>query len=119
MGDRKSWIFTFGANHKHPATGESLLGCFIEVPGNAKTSRERMFESFGPNWAFQYRNREDAGVDRFSLKQLLWYTPAQAYRAVELVDWLTHLDEPEGRNDRQTVTLNQIIERARAVRESD
>lgn len=33
----------------------------------------------------------------------------------ELVDWLVSMDEP-GNKDRRTVTLNQIIERARAAR---
>jgi len=40
---------------------------------------------------------------------------AQPRGAVSLAEWLVSLDTPEGREERRTVTLTRIIERAQAV----
>ena len=37
-----------------------------------------------------------------------------AGKARTLLEWLISLDDPEGLEDRRTVTLNQIIEKAKA-----
>lgn len=66
------WIFTFGFDHVHPKTGESLANCYIEVPGDANSSRELMQEHFGVKWAFQYPTKEAAGVERHGLKEILF-----------------------------------------------
>jgi hypothetical protein len=50
--------FTFGYDHKHPITGESLEKCYIKVRGDSETSRAAMLENFGRNWAIQYGSME-------------------------------------------------------------
>ena len=41
------WIFTFGQNH-------ILRGHYLRIHGSYEEARERMIESFGTRWAFQY-----------------------------------------------------------------
>lgn len=48
--------FTFGFDHKHPITGESLARHYIQVPGDADESRAIMLAVFGTNWAMQYES---------------------------------------------------------------
>lgn len=67
-----SSIFTFGPDHKHPLTGESLGRSFIWLPGDVKVSRFLMLHLFGPNWAFQYPDETAAGVQRYRLTRLDW-----------------------------------------------
>lgn len=68
----ESWIFTFGFAHTHPFTGESLNNCFIEIIGTIESTRMKMIERFGNQWGFQYRTREDAGVDTYNLTEIEW-----------------------------------------------
>jgi len=65
------WIFTFGTNHVHPVTGESLGRRFVAIKAaDAATARVEMFAAFGPKWAMEYASRENAGVERFGLVEL-------------------------------------------------
>ena len=67
-----SSVFTFGSDHKHPVTRESLGKSFITLPGDVEVSRYLMLHLFGPNWAFQYPNEERAGVTRYGLTHINW-----------------------------------------------
>lgn len=64
------WIFTFGFGHTHPQTGESLAHCYVRVPGDGAEARDKMIAAFGRKWAFQYASAEQAGVDRFELREI-------------------------------------------------
>lgn len=58
-----SWIFTFPASN-HPYKN-GYVRIFAE---SSDIARQIMFTTFGKNWAFQYDNEEEAGVDRFHLR---------------------------------------------------
>lgn len=75
------WYFTFGFDHVHPKTGESLANHFVVVVGDVDSSREIMERHFGLKWAFQYPSAEAAGVVKHKLKQLPFTQPAPAGRA--------------------------------------
>ena len=65
------FIFTFGANHRHPVTGESLGRRFvaIEAPTH-EAATAQMNSVFGEAWSLAYSSRESAGVERFGLVRL-------------------------------------------------
>lgn len=69
--DVETWIFTFGFGHAHPETGESLANCFVEIEGDIDSTREVMEAHFGNKWAFQYPTRQQAGVEKFKLKEIV------------------------------------------------
>lgn len=57
-------VFTFGCGQVHD-------GKYIVISGKSKAGcRKKMFDMFGQKWAFQYNNKEDAGVERFNLVEL-------------------------------------------------
>ena len=64
------WIFTFGWGQTHPDTGEPLKDCYVRIPGTFEEARERMVARFGTKWAFQYESPEEAGADRFHLREI-------------------------------------------------
>ena len=64
------WIFTFGFGHVHPHTGERLANTFIRVSGEDEEAREKMYARFGRKWAFQYATEEQAGVEKYHLREL-------------------------------------------------
>lgn len=67
-GQRHTWYFTFGFDHKDPVTGESRSDRYIEITAHtAEAAREAMFEHFGVRWAFQYPDKQSAGIDRWGL----------------------------------------------------
>lgn len=45
------WIFTFGSGQLHE-------GQFCKVYGTFTTARQKMFDHYGDNWAFQYSLKE-------------------------------------------------------------
>lgn len=47
MQKKQNWYFTFGYGHAYPDGYVKIHGTFAEA-------REKMFERFGPKWAFQY-----------------------------------------------------------------
>lgn len=53
-GEEGTWTFTFGPDHVHPATGEPLGGCYVQVPGGEDASRDRMVAVFGLGWSHQH-----------------------------------------------------------------
>lgn len=44
---QETWIFTFGYSHKH-------ANKFIRLHGDYESTRQKMFDTYGDNWAFQY-----------------------------------------------------------------
>jgi hypothetical protein len=64
----QEWFFTFGFDHVHPVTGESLANCYTTIMGDIDQTRALMAERFGNKWAFQYPSREAAGVEKYGLK---------------------------------------------------
>jgi hypothetical protein len=47
-------VFTFGPDHRHPTTGESLAGRFARIPGDVNSARDRALAIFGRNFATDY-----------------------------------------------------------------
>src|SRR5688572_6860804 len=73
--EEQDWIFTFGYDHTHPVTGESLATNFVRVSAQTYVqARERMHESFGNRWSHQYESEYDAGVERFGLTEIEFLT---------------------------------------------
>lgn len=68
---QESWVFTFGFGHTHPVTGDSLANCYIKVRGDINETRQAMERAFGNKWAFQYRDEEAAGVEKYKLNPLI------------------------------------------------
>lgn len=78
-----TWIFTFGFGQIDPRTGRHLDNCFVEVELHPQLglldavehARRQMLARFGGherggNWAFDYRDREAAGVARYDLTEI-------------------------------------------------
>jgi hypothetical protein len=67
-----NWIFTFGAGHVHPVTGESLDGCFVRSPDGLDFhgARTWMVLQFSDHWANQYRTEAKAGVHEYGLREV-------------------------------------------------
>ena len=57
-------VFTFGFGQPHE-------GKYFVIKAKTKDKcRKKMFELFGQKWSMQYNNEEEAGVERFGLKEL-------------------------------------------------
>lgn len=86
--------FTFGFDHTHPLTGESLARHYIQVPGDGDQSREIMLAAFGQDWAMQYLSPEKLkNADKMT--ELVW-TPELADRVrarIYSTEALRELDE--------------------------
>lgn len=65
MEDEKEqdYFFTFGGGQAYP-------NHYIVFHGTYVTAREQMMSRFGRKWSMQYSSKEDAGVDRWGLKEL-------------------------------------------------
>lgn len=66
----QKWIFTFGFGHVHPVTGERLANCYVAIEGDVNTSREVMIKHFGTQWSMQYPGISEAGVHKYSLREI-------------------------------------------------
>ena len=67
---RRDWYFTFGSNHIGVQDG-SLGRSFMVVFGTWGEARDKLIEEIGGNaFAFQYGSAEEAGVERFDLRQV-------------------------------------------------
>lgn len=64
------WTFTFGFDHLHPVTGESLGNKFVQIEGTLDGARDIMVHHFGTKWAFQYPGHCEAGVHKYSLREI-------------------------------------------------
>lgn len=45
------WIFTFG-------WGQQYENCYVRIKGTYESARDKMFEAYGKEWAFQYSEKE-------------------------------------------------------------
>jgi hypothetical protein len=55
----KLWVFSFGQDHAHRYHDITLdKDCCLGIVGTVETTRERMFELFGPKWSMQRRYDE-------------------------------------------------------------
>jgi len=61
--DRKPWYFTFGHGHRQQ-------GCYTVFYGTADEAYEKMMMKHGPKWSHQYSSEEEAGVERFNLREI-------------------------------------------------
>ena len=51
MEKKEKWYFTFGV-------GTPYRGRHVVIEGTADSTREEMWERFGPKWAFQYTEKQ-------------------------------------------------------------
>lgn len=63
-------IITFGPDHKHPITDESLAGKYVKLPGNGERARELALLLFGRGWSHQYRSEILSPIDKYGLKPI-------------------------------------------------
>lgn len=63
-------IITFGPDHKHPITDESLAGKYVRLPGGGERTRDLALLIFGQEWSHQYLNEILSPIDKFSLKPI-------------------------------------------------
>lgn len=66
----RDWYFTFGSNHTHPVTGQTLTNAYVRINGTYESARAKMVEAFDNRWAFQYESADEAGVDKYSLTEV-------------------------------------------------
>lgn len=59
------WIFTFGLGHSVYGGGR-----FVRIRGTWREARLKMIERYGREWAFQYENEIQAGVEKWGLKEV-------------------------------------------------
>lgn len=57
------WIFTFCSDSYH-------ANDYIIIHGTWESARCEMIKCFGTYWGFQYETKEDAGVDKYHLKEI-------------------------------------------------
>lgn len=63
--DQESQVFTFGMGHP------LFKNHYIVIRADTKEEcRNIMQSTFGSKWAFQYDTKEDAGVDRWDMKEV-------------------------------------------------
>jgi hypothetical protein len=68
--EERDWFFSFGPDHVHPQTGESLAGCVVRIHGTRESSRVAMFNAFGPHWSWQSSTAAEAGVMKFKMREI-------------------------------------------------
>lgn len=66
------FYFTFGTDHVHPKTGESLGKKYIRITGDVDSARRVMFHLFGRNWAAQYGDEGLNVIERYELEDMDW-----------------------------------------------
>ena len=59
----REWIFTFGC-------GQPNANCFVRITGTYISARAEMMLRYGSRWSMQYASEEEAGVQRFDLREL-------------------------------------------------
>ncbi len=61
---KQDWYFTFGCG-QNPG-----LGYYVKIYGTATSAREEMVKRYGQKFAFQYGSADEAGVDKYNLKEV-------------------------------------------------
>jgi hypothetical protein len=59
----QDWFFTFGSGQAYP-------NGYVKIRGTYASARKVMFDRFGPKWSMQYGSAEEAGVERWNLKEI-------------------------------------------------
>ena len=66
----KQYIFTFGFGH-HCRCGARLANMYVRVEAeNYEQARKTMVAEWRTKWAFQYESKEEAGVEKFNLREV-------------------------------------------------
>jgi len=65
-------VFTFGPVATHPDTGESLRWAYVVIRGTAAAAAAQAIRMFGNTWQARFRDREEAGVERYGLTEVAW-----------------------------------------------
>jgi len=76
--DVRDWVFTFYCDYriiKTTSISSPLADCYVVIHGTHAATRKAMFAVYGDRWAFQYPSREEAGVERFGLREVPFGTP--------------------------------------------
>lgn len=64
MDELKEYIFTFGHGQEH-------FGRFVAIKAlSSGDARAEMFRRFDEKWSMQYESREEAGVERWKLREI-------------------------------------------------
>jgi hypothetical protein len=66
----RDWFFTFGSNHTHPTTGQTLTNAYVRINGTFASARVAMVAAFDNRWAFQYESADEAGVEKYKLTEV-------------------------------------------------
>jgi hypothetical protein len=65
-----AFIFTFGSNHVHPVTGDSLGRRFVKIEAeDSEAARAEMVSRWGTRWAMQYA-APYPGIEKYELREL-------------------------------------------------
>lgn len=62
--EKQDWIFTFGVN-------DPLGKYYVVIHDTLSNARFRMEERFAQNWAMMYKTREEAGTEKYGLKEIV------------------------------------------------
>ncbi len=98
------WIFTFGPDHKHPQTGNSLGKSYVRFTSmSEETARIRMFAVFGRNWASCYPIQrglelaEEHGLHEIYVEWAMFaeVMPAELDESMELLGSIAGIDEED------------------------
>ena len=67
--ERKPYYYTFGSDHH-------LADCYTVIAAESiDKAREKMVGCYGAKWAFEYRSAEEAGVEKWGLRFVVFGTP--------------------------------------------
>lgn len=62
--DIKKFYFTFGC-------GQAYENCYHVIDANNEAeAREEMFRRFGNKWSMVYKSAEEAGVEKYNLREI-------------------------------------------------
>jgi hypothetical protein len=67
----QDFYFTFGYDHVHPVTGESLADRYVQLHGTYRETRDRIIAAFARQWSFQYGPAQaEWAVFRYNLRPI-------------------------------------------------
>lgn len=67
----QDWFFTFGYDHFHPVTGESLDKRYVRVHGTCDSTRLDVLAVFGRAWSSQYTSEQKPRrIDKYNLTEI-------------------------------------------------
>ena len=66
----QTWVFTFRWEQVDPQTGADMSSCYTTMVGTKQGARLKMIARYGKHWAYQYPDKEAAGVKKWGLKKV-------------------------------------------------